>query len=133
MKRPMALQFEKNEDGKNHILLDGKEIHHVKEYKIESSAYEGKAELSIRMLVQFPVSQTTIRPCGEEEAQKILFLCDGEVPDCRKEHCYKKADDLDACHHTSDVTHALHFKLSQTGRSYVEEPQPGAAAQITTE
>lgn len=39
------------------MFLDGKELHHVKEYKIESSAYEGKAELSIKMLVQFPVSQ----------------------------------------------------------------------------
>lgn len=54
---PMTLQFKKNENGKNHIFLDGKELHHVKEYKIESSAFEGKAELSIRMLVQFPVSQ----------------------------------------------------------------------------
>ena len=41
----------------SHMLLDGKEIHHVREYKIESTAYEGKAELSIKMLVQFPVSQ----------------------------------------------------------------------------
>lgn len=57
VKPPMILQFKKNEKGMSHILLDGKEIHHVREYKIESTAYEGKAELSIKMLVQFPVSQ----------------------------------------------------------------------------
>lgn len=54
---PMKLQFKEYKEGKNHMFLDGKEIHHVREYKIESSAYEGKAELSIKMLVQFPVSQ----------------------------------------------------------------------------
>lgn len=57
VKAPMTLQFKKNEKGRSHMFLDGKELHHVKEYKIESSAYEGKAELSIKMLVQFPVSQ----------------------------------------------------------------------------
>lgn len=57
LKPPMKLQFKENENGKNHIFLDGKEIHHVREYKIESSTYVGKAELSIKMLVQFPVNQ----------------------------------------------------------------------------
>ena len=39
------------------MFLDGKELHHVKEYKIESSAFAGRAELSIKILVQFPVNQ----------------------------------------------------------------------------
>ena len=54
---PMTLQFKEYEKGRSHMFLDGKEIHHVREYKIESTAYEGKAELSIKMMVQFPVSQ----------------------------------------------------------------------------
>lgn len=54
---PMTLQFKEYKKGKSQIFLDGKEIHHVREYKIESSAYVGKAELTIKMLVQFPVSQ----------------------------------------------------------------------------
>lgn len=57
VKPPMILQFKEYEKGKSHMFLDGKEIHHVREYKIESTAYEGKAELSIKMMVQFPVSQ----------------------------------------------------------------------------
>lgn len=70
--------------------------------------------------------------CNEAKTDKILFLCDGEVPNCRKRSCYKKAGNSDACHHTSDVTHALHFRLNRTGRIYKEEPQQGTAAQITT-
>lgn len=70
--------------------------------------------------------------CNEAKTDKVLFLCDGEVPNCGKRNCYKKADTSDACHHTSDVTHALHFKLNRTGRIYTEEPQLGTAAQITT-
>ena len=54
---PMTLQFKEYKKGRSHMFLDGKEIHHVREYKIESTAYEGKAELSIKMMVQFPVSQ----------------------------------------------------------------------------
>lgn len=59
---------------------------------------------------------------------RILFLCDGEVPTCRKKNCYRKIDASDSCCHTSDVTHAIHFKLNRTGRIYREEPQLGTAA-----
>ena len=34
---------------------------------------------------------------------KTLYLCDGEVPECSKEHCYTRGE---GCHHTSDVSHA---------------------------
>lgn len=40
-----------------HLVLDGKELHHVKEYEIKSSDFIGKAELSLKMLVSFPVNQ----------------------------------------------------------------------------
>ncbi len=78
-------------------------------------------------------NETMIKTCNEAKADKILFLCDGEVPTCRKKNCYKKVNDSVACHHTFDVTHALHFKLNRTGRIYKEEPQLGTAAQTTTE
>ena len=59
-KKPMTLQFKKNETGRNRMFLDGKELHHIKGYKIESSAFAGRAELSIKMMVQFPVNQENI-------------------------------------------------------------------------
>ena len=39
------------------LVLDGKELHHVMEYGIKSSDFIGKAELSLKMLVTFPVNQ----------------------------------------------------------------------------
>lgn len=34
----------------------------------------------------------------------ILYLCDGDVPACGKNECYKRGGE---CRHTTDVTHAL--------------------------
>ena len=39
------------------LVLDGKELYHVLEYGIKSSDFIGKAELSLKMLVSFPVDQ----------------------------------------------------------------------------
>lgn len=50
----MQLKIIKTDDGAYRIYLDETPLHHVKEYKIESSAIKGRAELSIKMLVQFP-------------------------------------------------------------------------------
>ena len=36
----------------------------------------------------------------------ILYLCDGERPDCKKPHCYKTGGN---CRHTFDVEHARNF------------------------
>ena len=57
----------------------------------------------------------------EEKVEKVLFLCDGEVPTCRRSNCYKKVSDSFACRHTSDVTHAIHFGPNRTGSIYNEE------------
>lgn len=57
MKAPMRLRVEPKENGGYQIFLDNTEIHHVKEYKIESSELKGKAELSIKLLVDYPVNQ----------------------------------------------------------------------------
>lgn len=61
---------------------------------------------------------------GQADKKDVLYLCDGEKAECKKKHCYKETDteDPDCCRHTSDVTHAIHFKLNRTGRIYTEEP-----------
>lgn len=41
--------------------------------------------------------------------RKILYLCDGEVPECEKTHCSLKTPD-GWCRHTSDINHAVNFK-----------------------
>lgn len=60
---------------------------------------------------------------AQGDAKEVLYLCDGEKTDCKKKHCYKETDSEapDCCRHTSDVAHAIHFKLNRTGRIYVEE------------
>lgn len=51
-KKPMILQFKENEKGRSRMFLDGKELHHVKEYKIESSAFAGRAELTLSFIYE---------------------------------------------------------------------------------
>lgn len=34
----------------------------------------------------------------------ILYLCDSDVPACRKDKCYKRGGE---CRHTTDVAHVL--------------------------
>lgn len=34
----------------------------------------------------------------------ILYLCDGVIPACRKDECYKRGGE---CRHTTDADHAL--------------------------
>ena len=56
---------------------------------------------------------------------KTLFLCDGEVPTCKKSSCYKNAgrkDSCPVCHYTADVTHAVNFKKTRRPNgSYYEK------------
>jgi len=37
-------------------------------------------------------------------AETVLYLCDGDVPGCRKTGCYKRGGE---CRHTTDISHAL--------------------------
>ena len=57
MKEPMKLVVRNEGIRGPRVVLDGKELHHVKEYEIKSSDFIGKAELSLKMLVTFPVNQ----------------------------------------------------------------------------
>ena len=59
MKEPMKLEV-RNEGRGPRLVLDGKELHHVKEHEIKSSDFIGKAELSLKMLVSFPVNQENV-------------------------------------------------------------------------
>ena len=61
---------------------------------------------------------------AQGDEKEVLYLCDGEKTDCERKHCYKGTvpEDPDCCRRTSDVAHAIHFKLNRTGRIYVEEP-----------
>ena len=34
----------------------------------------------------------------------ILYLCDGDIPTCRMDECYKRGGE---CRHTTDADHAL--------------------------
>ena len=38
--------------------------------------------------------------------RKVMYLCDGEVPECEKTSCYKNGG---PCRHTTDVDHAMNF------------------------
>lgn len=58
--KPMKLSIQPTQSGGYEILLDDKKLHHVESYKIESSPYGKSAELSIKMLVEYPVRQENI-------------------------------------------------------------------------
>ncbi len=40
--------------------------------------------------------------------ERVLYLCDGEKPECKKSMCYKNG--RGECRHTTDVKHAINFK-----------------------
>lgn len=43
--------------------------------------------------------------------QKVLYLCNGEKPDCRQRGCYKKGSDQRCeCRYTSDIQYAKNFQ-----------------------
>lgn len=64
----MKLRVIKEDDGIYKIYLDETVLHHIEEYKIESSTIKGKAELSLKMLVEFPISSKN------DSKQRLLQL-----------------------------------------------------------
>lgn len=57
---------------------------------------------------------------------KVFYLCDGEVPECTKTHCYKREDETEPCRHTSNVAHAINFQQmsKRSDAAYYENNQP---------
>lgn len=49
--------------------------------------------------------------------KKIFYLCDGEVPECKKRSCYKRGGE---CKHTTNIKHAANFRKSIKGETYFE-------------
>ncbi len=41
-----------------------------------------------------------------KKSQKVFYLCDGEVENCKKTMCYKNGG---VCNHTSNIRHARNF------------------------
>jgi len=56
----MNLKIEKKENGSFALWLDETELKWVKHYEIKSSAIKGKAELSVELLVNFPIVQENV-------------------------------------------------------------------------
>ena len=44
--------------------------------------------------------------------QEIWYLCDGNVPECKKTKCYKQVG-KNGCRHTSDIKHAANFLIRE--------------------
>lgn len=57
VEQPMGLEIKSNAGGGYNLFLDGKRIHHVEDYELKSSTFRCKAELTLKMLVSFPVTQ----------------------------------------------------------------------------
>lgn len=45
-------------------------------------------------------------------SMKVMYLCDGEKPECNKKYCYKSTGE-ETCRHTSDIKHAINFKKKE--------------------
>ncbi len=50
--------------------------------------------------------------------EKIFYICDGKVPECKKKLCFTKGKGH-PCRHTTDISHAVNFR--QSGRNYYEK------------
>lgn len=49
--------------------------------------------------------------------EKVFYLCDGEVENCKKTVCYKIGGD---CKHTSNIKHAKNFRKNYPKSSFFE-------------
>lgn len=57
------------------------------------------------------------------EKPRVFYLCNGEVPHCKKTMCYKTNNAVgEVCRHTTDVAYAINFKKEGKGISYFESP-----------
>lgn len=51
------------------------------------------------------------------DKEKVFYLCDGEVENCKKTRCYKNDGD---CNHTSNIKHAKNFRKKYPKSSFYE-------------
>lgn len=63
------------------------------------------------------------------EQKRVFYLCDGKVPTCKKNTCYKnpeKKSTCPPCNYTKDVRHALNFRRTSehVHAAYYENGQP---------
>lgn len=66
----MGLEIKSNAGGGYNLYLDGKRIHHVEDYELKSSTFGCKAELTLKILVSFPVIKENTLPQSPWPAQK---------------------------------------------------------------
>lgn len=79
MKEPMKLEV-RNEGAEGiYLVLDGKELHHVEAYEIKSSAFAGKRELSLKMLVSFPAMSDEKPEASSDETIKTTKQIADEI------------------------------------------------------
>ena len=58
------------------------------------------------------------------EKPRVFYLCNGEVPHCKKTMCYKNNNaEGEVCRHTTDVAYALNFVKTDGHISYRENPK----------
>jgi hypothetical protein len=50
--------------------------------------------------------------------EKILYICNGDAPGCKKMTCHLKGGD---CWHTSDISNARSFEFDQMTETYIEK------------
>lgn len=56
------------------------------------------------------------------ERRRVFYLCNGEVPYCKKNMCYKnKNAEDDVCRYTTNVAYALNFQKADKCISYFEK------------
>lgn len=54
---------------------------------------------------------------------KVFYLCDGKIENCKKTRCYKnKTDCRNQCRYTSDINHAINFKNQFKAGDFYEMP-----------
>ena len=62
----------------------------------------------------------------DREKGRTFYLCNGEVPYCRKRSCYKNKNATEeACLHTTNVAYALNFEKVGKGIDYFEKEERG--------
>ena len=75
VEQPMGLEIKSKAGGGYNLYLDGKRIHHVEDYELKSSTFGCKAELTLKMLVSFPVTQeSTVQKEPVSHKKEVLSV-----------------------------------------------------------